>query len=1134
MAFRAPRESDIYFEANDDVVGDRGIYVSHDGDTVITDRVNERHLKRRRLAPTELQGDQFARWTPVNDPNNDPVAHAVADTVTSFDVEPDSDNDDDDDADGSGVKRKRYLSSDQPMLLWRELMQDFVDFLMRLQGLGEDHDNPCCALCSAVYRPGSVRIFRCKDCGQFLQCQDCILSRHKLSPLHVLKEWNGAFWADITLQGLNLVYQLGHGGLPCERPERAMRTMVVLHVNGIHQVDYHRCKCDRSTRTNEFGELIANEWYPATTIDPETCATFAALDLFRLLSVVGNMNVHDFVGSLERMTDSLRTSSVPDRYKAFGRMSRQYAFCERAKHTGLVHAPKGVKRTKSGEMGLDCWTCPHRRNLPNGWDAVDAKYQFLYMLILAMDANFRLKNRLRTNEHQDDSLGPGFSYFVEPNGYRTHLKDYVAEKDVSTCIAFAALLQKETRMTTGLRASGVGGCVCARHGLVRPQGLGDLQKGERYANMDYIFLSSIIGIVVLWLAISYDIACQWKIHLLNRAKKINEVSTTLKDVKLDKFYIQYGLPVWHAAAHETSCQAEHSLSYAQGVGRTDGEGIERTWAVLNPLGFATKEMGRGTRIDAIDDKIDHLNFEKNIHQGDTLARKLIVAIPERDRQVAAFKEVNRTLADELRLAWKKKIDAWVKDKTQPNPFYVAGGKSAGPSEAQVRLELNNDDAAEAASGNAPVNGPSATASAFITAGMQLEDAQRRIKAELKGQTLVTADQASQIQERRIAFFKKLRKFEKLQRTYMPGVAQLIEAAEERRDSEAPAPKAENVRLWMPSELTAAERRASCRKGLVQVEARYRAAQCEDTLELLRTRLHAQAHLIQHRNANSVGQRSGLRSATLIGRVGDRIRFLATKYRGARKALVALKGDDFAPQYQDLLDTDLNTGLEQESDHKARKKLARLGSTKGRNRNAPSNKPRKLSWIWTVTVGAGGHNEEQVRECVRVEWSKALARRDRWVEEVDTLREEMKRVLRSLAGIAIEWEERASLREKAEPGEGVFPAQNHALIAGLRAYSAKQAELHRCVMASFHHFWSSSLQTAVREVVRKDGTTFANIIAGRGEDLATMQPLGLEDVEEGVAAEGRQHLTRATTRAAAAEASGSGNALASSSGRAQRG
>jgi hypothetical protein len=52
------------------------------------------------------------------------------------------------------------------------------------------------------------------------------------------------------------------------------------------------------------------------------------------------------------------------------------------------------------------------------------------MLLLAMDTNFRLKNQLRANEHQDPSLGSGLGYFVEENGYKNHIKNYVAEKDV--------------------------------------------------------------------------------------------------------------------------------------------------------------------------------------------------------------------------------------------------------------------------------------------------------------------------------------------------------------------------------------------------------------------------------------------------------------------------------------------------------------------------------------------------------------------------------------------------------------------------------------------------------------------------------------------------------------------------------
>jgi hypothetical protein len=57
------------------------------------------------------------------------------------------------------------------------------------------------------------------------------------------------------------------------------------------------------------------------------------------------------------------------------------------------------------------------------------------MLLLALDANFRLKNRLRANEHDDQPLGSGWGYMVEDGPYKEHLRGYVAEKDVSVLLA---------------------------------------------------------------------------------------------------------------------------------------------------------------------------------------------------------------------------------------------------------------------------------------------------------------------------------------------------------------------------------------------------------------------------------------------------------------------------------------------------------------------------------------------------------------------------------------------------------------------------------------------------------------------------------------------------------------------------
>ncbi|KAJ7065916.1 hypothetical protein B0H15DRAFT_926024 [Mycena belliarum] len=948
-------------------------------------------------------------------------------------------DEEEEDSTQSGGKRKRYESSDEPMKAFRPLIPRFLDELMRLEGLGDGSTVGSCACCGTLF-DRSVQRFRCKECGVFDQCLDCVLSRHCLEPLHRLKEWNGTHWRRQTLSALGAVYQLGHGGHPCKRPSPP-RDMVVMDAGFIHSIRIQYCACRINDNTQNLEQLLRNEWYPATMTDPATCATFASLDLFRLLSVVGNVNVHDFVGMLESQTDACQ-----DRYKAFGRMTRQYAFLLRIKRAGCAYNPEGVLRTKGGECGVLCWACPQEgKNLPEGWRDVAPEYRFLYMLLLAMDANFRLKSRLRANQHPDEPLGPGWGNLVHEPPYREHLRNYVAEKDVSTCIAFAALLQKDTRMTTGLRCSGVGGVVCARHELVRPQGMGDLQKGERYANMDYILLSAVIGIMAMYLAISYDIVCQWQIHFQTRMTAMPE------HMRLDvtKTKLIYGLPVWHAAAHERSCQVQNSLSYLEGVGRTDGEGIERTWSILNPLSWATKEMAPGARADAIDDKVDHHNFVKNIGQGTTLPRKLILAIDERDRQAAAFRDVDSTLRSSLRETWQKKIDTWQKDRTQPNPYEFEDGKDGGPTEAAVRLSLTKDEAEEAAAGGSKLHGSSVTS--FLIAGLQLEESQRRIRSEVNGRTLLAADQSRLLAEMRRAFFTKLARFRRLQEVYMPGAVRVLESEEDARDPDLPGPRAEDVKLYLPSGLPTAGREGGCRKGLPAMEGKLREGQCSDALRLLRSRLHAKRHLLTYRDSNVVGQRAATRANTLIERIGERVEAGATKYRRARAALLALRGDAACEEWKELKAADVELDEERGPDTMARKKLGNIGS-KAFRRKGPreSSKGKVLSWIWTAG-GGPGENEEELHDAVRVEWSKAKARRDRWEEEVMLLREEMKRVLRFLQWRSLWWETKRGARCGGMRAE---------LQMGLDAYAARQAALHREIARKFKTAWDTSAATAV--------------------------------------------------------------------------
>ncbi|KAJ7800265.1 hypothetical protein B0H14DRAFT_3490882 [Mycena olivaceomarginata] len=213
---------------------------------------------------------------------------------------------------------------------------------------------------------------------------------------------------------------------------------------------------------------------------------------------------------------------------------------------------------------------------------------------------------------------------------------------------------------------------------------------------------------------------------------------------------------------------------------------------------------------------------------------------------------------------------------------------------------------------------------------------------------------------------------------MPGVAALKEQAEDARDPDTAPPKAEELKLWLPSELRAEERRVICKRGVAEVEAKLRCRQCVDVLDT----------------------------------------------------------------FKELRASDLTTGAEEENDGAARKKLAKLGSSK-RTQIERSSKKTVFSWIWNVS-GGPGEDDAQLHKSVRVEWSKACAQKDRWVEE---------------------WQERA-VDERAD----VTPE----LRAGLRTYAERQVYTHRKIAEAFHTGWSCSMASAVQRVVEQDGWVYREL------------------------------------------------------------
>ncbi|KAF9042630.1 hypothetical protein BDZ89DRAFT_944067 [Hymenopellis radicata] len=901
-------------------------------------------------------------------------------------------------------------------------------------------------------------LYRCQDCGEFLECKTCSIRRHSHSPLHNIRVWRDECWTRTTLGEMGLVYQLGHQGGPCPYAEKTPRLMTVIHINGIHIVPFHFCSCYISDHELPWQQVMRNGWYPATAKSPQTCATMTVLNFFRRMKVTASVNVRDFLTTVERITDPYNTEWTPDRYKAFGRMQRQWNFLMRVRRSGLGHEEGGLDAAKAGALIVQCWACPRLEvNLPPNWQDVAAKYQYRFQPIVSADANFRMKEKMKPEPRVDWPLYDGLGVQPNRNAYLDWLATYVTEEEVSTCIAFAALLQKNTRFTEGLRTSGVIGVCCARHELLL--GLGDLQKGERYVfkNTDYILYSALSRMGLQSAAVTYDIACQYK---KNWGTRIDELPAELREHDVPE--ILWALPVWHGNVHDVKCETSESLKYKVGVGKTDGEGIERIWAVFNPFSYMTREEHPGARHDDIEDKTNHHNFLKNTGLGDSLLRKLKIALEERMVQVASFDEVNSTLRSDLRSEWGAMVVDWLADPTKPNP-YAPPGKN-GFSEATARRDLEKEEAEEEAKDRATeADGEQAEDSDCE----DVEPPTARLVQEKTSATNLTLAQESKVHQRRRGLTVKIKEFRKWQAVYMPGVDGILKEDEhKRRETQSSAPLAEDVKLYLPSQCAGRlRRRSKCPKRLINQEATLRKGQCSEALDRLRSRLIAKRYLTNFRNAHHVGQKDTTRSSKLLSSMSAKVQQATRKYRVARAALADLTGEASCGAFRVLHDSDVKVYQTAESDAEAVKKLGRLDRRDSRRTVHVAGETRAtMSWIWTASGGPDA--EEDVANPstgVRIEWAKALARKTRWAEEVELLKEEMRRVLRTLKWEEEQWSRRAN---------AVVEHLRLAEAQGRRGYALRQMRDRARIRESFEELWLRSAPARGRKAGAMDGMALA--------------------------------------------------------------
>lgn len=153
--------------------------------------------------------------------------------------------------------------------------------------------------------------------------------------------------------------------------------MTIVDITGVHHLPVHFCACDDapSIRT----QLIRLALYPVTYDRPETVFTFRVLEDFDLENLETKASAQRYYAKLRRLTSNAFPQSVPDRYREFMRIMREWRNLQQRMRAG-VHYTRGPGATPAiapGGLALFCPACPQPGvNLPDDWQQQDDQYVF--------------------------------------------------------------------------------------------------------------------------------------------------------------------------------------------------------------------------------------------------------------------------------------------------------------------------------------------------------------------------------------------------------------------------------------------------------------------------------------------------------------------------------------------------------------------------------------------------------------------------------------------------------------------------------------------------------------------------------------------------------------------------------------
>ncbi|SJL08347.1 uncharacterized protein ARMOST_11710 [Armillaria ostoyae] len=527
--------------------------------------------------------------------------------------------------------------------------------------------------------------------------------------------------------------------------------------------------------------------------------------------------------------------------------------------------------------------------------------------------------------------------------------------------------------------------------------------------MDFVFASTLQNFMMLLLrVISYDIACQWFVNLyecMNGWPSNLRINGPLK--------LQPVIPKFHEPAHKVEKHHKFSCNLVKGLGNCDCEGPECIWGGHNNLGNSMKMMGPGSRHDVLNDHFGFWNWQKYVGIGKSLICKYKAATEERNMQVEEHRGLSANLLTHLVAQWDLLCEVWEDDtfpKTVENPFHV---DREFLSEKEVEKELEEEERKR----NGGVVHHAMSADKFLVLGLELEESQQKVQSvavKCTNKTL-TKHQDMSLADQRNVLCTKLKAWE---------------------------PFPEDIKLWLPSSISADHWVSICIEGLLGIEDRLWTAQCNNALQGIRHTLCLKLRMVQFKNKNTRGQQAMTRSHSVIDGVHQWALAFATRYRTAWTAKQELIGGSEWKQMLRVLDNK-NIRAYTDPEHV-------VCGTGRQGMNEDSDEPQRHEDVVPQEVDVEVDKNDKI---LQSEWCRSRACAKWSQEEVLLLKEKMWRVLQFLKWKAYWWDERWSIQNT---GQDIVFAES------LNAYACWQCNLQLLLRQSFQDIWMTPLEDMQKE------------------------------------------------------------------------